>query len=177
MKGARRRGRQRKRWEDNVTEWTGLDFPESQRAAEDSHRGLRKTESQRAEEDRVTEGCGRQSQRAAEDREMEAAGCQMPLRASGLRERWTLNTEHERLLLTPFSYWGSRRCEGQPGLWWHCPSHNSKQWWPMLKIGQENRTIVFTSKLCKQTNKQRKIQFLSRVAFEKSNPTFVCSLL
>ena len=35
VRGARRRGRQRKRWEDNIKEWTGLDFSESQRAADD----------------------------------------------------------------------------------------------------------------------------------------------
>ena len=34
-KGARRRGRQRKRWEDNIKEWTGLDFSETQRVADD----------------------------------------------------------------------------------------------------------------------------------------------
>ena len=38
VRGARRRERQRKRWEDNVREWTGLDFPESQRAVEDGKR-------------------------------------------------------------------------------------------------------------------------------------------
>ena len=31
----RKRGRQKKRWEDNIKEWTGLDFNNSQRAAED----------------------------------------------------------------------------------------------------------------------------------------------
>ena len=31
---ARRRGRQRKRWEDNIREWTGLEFAKSQRAVE-----------------------------------------------------------------------------------------------------------------------------------------------
>ena len=35
MKGARRRGRQKKRWEDNIKEWTGMGFAESLRAAED----------------------------------------------------------------------------------------------------------------------------------------------
>ena len=35
VRGARRRGRQRKRWEDNIKEWTGLDFSETQRAADD----------------------------------------------------------------------------------------------------------------------------------------------
>ena len=35
VRGTRRRGRQRKRWEDNIKEWTGLDFPETQRAADD----------------------------------------------------------------------------------------------------------------------------------------------
>ena len=34
VKGGRRQGRQRKRWEDNVREWTGLEFAKSQRAAE-----------------------------------------------------------------------------------------------------------------------------------------------
>ena len=34
MKGRRRQGRQRKRWEDNIKEWTGLEFGKSQRAVE-----------------------------------------------------------------------------------------------------------------------------------------------
>ena len=34
MKGERRQGRQRKRWEDNSREWTGLEFGKSQRAVE-----------------------------------------------------------------------------------------------------------------------------------------------
>ena len=34
MKGGRRRGRQRKRWEDNIREWTGLEFGKTQRAVE-----------------------------------------------------------------------------------------------------------------------------------------------
>ena len=29
VKGERRRGRQRKRWEDSIREWTGLEFGES----------------------------------------------------------------------------------------------------------------------------------------------------
>ena len=33
-KGGRRRGRQRERWEDNIREWTGLEFAKSQRALE-----------------------------------------------------------------------------------------------------------------------------------------------
>ena len=32
--GGRRRGEQRKRWEDNIREWTGLEFGKSQRAVE-----------------------------------------------------------------------------------------------------------------------------------------------
>ena len=32
VKGRRRQGRQRKRWEDNIREWTGLEFGKSQRA-------------------------------------------------------------------------------------------------------------------------------------------------
>ena len=40
VKGARRQGRQRKRWEDNIREWTGLEFAKSQRAVE--NRGRRR---------------------------------------------------------------------------------------------------------------------------------------
>ena len=36
VKGGRRQGRQRKRWEDNIREWTGLEFDKSQRAVENS---------------------------------------------------------------------------------------------------------------------------------------------
>ena len=35
VKGARRRGRQKKRWEDNIKEWTVMGFGDSLRAAED----------------------------------------------------------------------------------------------------------------------------------------------
>ena len=34
VKGGRRQGRPRKRWEDNIREWTGLEFAKSQRAVE-----------------------------------------------------------------------------------------------------------------------------------------------
>ena len=34
VKGGRRQGGQRKRWEDNIKEWTGLEFDKSQRAVE-----------------------------------------------------------------------------------------------------------------------------------------------
>ena len=34
VKGGRRQGRKRKRWEDNTREWTGLEFAKSQRAVE-----------------------------------------------------------------------------------------------------------------------------------------------
>ena len=34
VKGGRRQGRQRKRWEDNIREGTGLEFGKSQRAVE-----------------------------------------------------------------------------------------------------------------------------------------------
>ena len=34
VKGARRQGRQKKRWKQNIQEWTGLEFAESQRAVE-----------------------------------------------------------------------------------------------------------------------------------------------
>ncbi|MEW8548558.1 MAG: hypothetical protein AB2693_34080, partial [Candidatus Thiodiazotropha sp.] len=36
VKGKRRRGRQKKRWEDNIKEWTGMDFASSTKAAENS---------------------------------------------------------------------------------------------------------------------------------------------
>ena len=35
VKGARRRGRQKKRWEDNIKEWTGKGFGDSLRVVED----------------------------------------------------------------------------------------------------------------------------------------------
>ena len=34
VKGRRRQGRQRKRWEDNIREWAGLEFAKSRRAVE-----------------------------------------------------------------------------------------------------------------------------------------------
>ena len=34
VKGGRRQGRKRKRWEDNIREWTGLEFAKSQRAVQ-----------------------------------------------------------------------------------------------------------------------------------------------
>ena len=34
VKGGRRRSRQEKRWEDNIREWTGLEFAKTQRAVE-----------------------------------------------------------------------------------------------------------------------------------------------
>ena len=34
VKGVRRQGGQRKRWEDNIREWTGLEFGKSERAVE-----------------------------------------------------------------------------------------------------------------------------------------------
>ena len=34
VKGGRRQGKQRKRWEDNIREWTGLEFGKSQRPVE-----------------------------------------------------------------------------------------------------------------------------------------------
>ena len=38
MKGKRKRGRQKKRWEDNIKEWTGMDFASSTRTADDRTR-------------------------------------------------------------------------------------------------------------------------------------------
>ena len=34
VKGGTRRGRQKKRWEDNIKEWAGLEFAQSQTAME-----------------------------------------------------------------------------------------------------------------------------------------------
>ena len=34
VKGGRRQGRQRRRWKDNIREWTGVGFSKSQRAVE-----------------------------------------------------------------------------------------------------------------------------------------------
>ena len=34
VKGGRKQGRQKKRWENNIREWTGLEFGRSQRAVE-----------------------------------------------------------------------------------------------------------------------------------------------
>ena len=38
VKGKRKRGRQKKRWEDNIKEWTGMDFASSTRAGENRSR-------------------------------------------------------------------------------------------------------------------------------------------
>ena len=34
MKGGRRQGKQKEKWEGNIREWTGLEFAKSQRAVE-----------------------------------------------------------------------------------------------------------------------------------------------
>ena len=39
VKGKRKRGRQRKRWEDNIKEWKGMDFASSTREAENRKQG------------------------------------------------------------------------------------------------------------------------------------------
>ena len=38
VKGGRRQGRQRKRWEDNIREWRGLEFGKSQRAVDNGEK-------------------------------------------------------------------------------------------------------------------------------------------
>ena len=38
VKGERRQSLQRKRWEDNIREWTGLEFTKSQKAVENRER-------------------------------------------------------------------------------------------------------------------------------------------
>ena len=51
VKGGRRQGGQRKKWEDNIREWTGLEFATSQRAAENSEK-WRKLVARREKEER-----------------------------------------------------------------------------------------------------------------------------
>ena len=34
VKGGRRQGKEKKKWEDNIKEWTGLEFAKSQRTVE-----------------------------------------------------------------------------------------------------------------------------------------------
>ena len=41
VKGKRKRGREKKRWEDIIKEWTGMDFASSTRAAENRSRWKR----------------------------------------------------------------------------------------------------------------------------------------
>ena len=38
VKGGRRQGKQRRKWEDNIREWTGLEFGKSQRAVENTEK-------------------------------------------------------------------------------------------------------------------------------------------
>ena len=40
MKGQRKRGRQKKRWEDDIKEWTEMDFASSARVAENRTRWI-----------------------------------------------------------------------------------------------------------------------------------------
>ena len=42
VKVGRRQGRQTKRWEDNIKEWTGLEFAKSQRALENREKWRKK---------------------------------------------------------------------------------------------------------------------------------------
>ena len=41
VKGGRRQGKQRERWEDNIREWTDLEFAKSQRAVENREKWRR----------------------------------------------------------------------------------------------------------------------------------------
>ena len=41
MKEERIQGRQRKRWEDNIREWTGLEFAKSQRAVKNREKWIK----------------------------------------------------------------------------------------------------------------------------------------
>ena len=39
VKGGRRQSKQKKKWEDNIVEWTGLEFDKSQKAVENREKG------------------------------------------------------------------------------------------------------------------------------------------
>ena len=39
VQGGRKQSRQRKRWKDNIREWTGLEFAKTQRAVENRENG------------------------------------------------------------------------------------------------------------------------------------------
>ena len=41
VKGGRRQGKQRKRWEDSIREWTGLEFAKTKRAVENREKRRR----------------------------------------------------------------------------------------------------------------------------------------
>ena len=43
VKGGRRQGRQKKRWEDNTRQWTGLEFAKSQMAVENRGKKMEET--------------------------------------------------------------------------------------------------------------------------------------
>ena len=43
VKGGRRQGRQTKRWEDSIREYTGLEFAKSQRAVENKEKQMEET--------------------------------------------------------------------------------------------------------------------------------------
>ena len=60
VKVGRRQGRQRKRWEDNIREWIGLEFGKSQRAVENREKW----------------------------RKLVVKSCVVPPRPSGLRDKW-----------------------------------------------------------------------------------------
>ena len=64
-KGRRRQGGQKKRWEENIWEWTGLEFAKSQRAVEDREKWRKlvaksSVVSQRPSRSRHNEGEGEQ---------------------------------------------------------------------------------------------------------------------
>ena len=43
VKAEKRQGRQRKRWEDNIREWRGVEFAKSQRAVERTEKKMEET--------------------------------------------------------------------------------------------------------------------------------------
>ena len=76
VKGSRRQGRQKKRWKDNIREWTGLEFAKSQSAVENREKW----------------------------RKLVAKSSVVPQRHSRLRDRWEEMRNHKHSFKTVFCF-------------------------------------------------------------------------
>ena len=83
VKRGRRQGRQRKRWEDNIREWTGLEFAKSQGAME-NRKKWRKLVAKSSLVPQVLEGSGEQRKKW---KKLVVKSSVMPQRPSRLRDR------------------------------------------------------------------------------------------